>query len=387
MSSTPSKPCEAGDVIFVTGATGFVGSHVVVNLLERGFRVRAGVRSLPNEASYVFLKNYDYDNKLLEFFEVGELPASLEIFSKAVEGCTGVVHVASPMLLSPKNFETEMRVPAEVGTTNLCEAAKRSGTVRRVVLTSSNTAVSTRFPEWRRRKYDAEKDWSEEASTTIYPYAYSKVLASRAAMKTLKDTPEIGLVILCFPSIIGFQLGDEARRKSQVPATTRQTILDLFNGKIPFLVDMGISFADVRDVAEAHARALERPNANGRYVGYSGTVKIADIVTIARKKCANEVHLRFPANLTLPKPLMRFSLNYLAGLDYGTRQGALCQLGAYPEFDMTRSARDLGEDLYRPSEELITGVIMEATALKIFKSKNGDRKKSTTTTGGPGGAG
>jgi nucleoside-diphosphate-sugar epimerase len=125
-------------LVFITGATGFIGSHVVAQALSAGYRVRLSVRK---EAQIETLHDLFKENaEKLEFTVISNF-SDPNTFDKALEGVTYVFHLASPMLGKGENFETDYIKPAVEGTISLLEVAKKVDTIKRVVVVSSFLAL------------------------------------------------------------------------------------------------------------------------------------------------------------------------------------------------------------------------------------------------------
>src|SRR5215471_19005383 len=127
-------------LVLVTGGSGFIGSHVIIQLLAAGHQVRATVRSLKRESDVrAMLKEggVDPDDRL------SFIAADLENdagWSEAVAGCEYVLHVASPFPPNVPDREDELIVPAREGALRVLRASRDAG-VRRVALTSSFAAI------------------------------------------------------------------------------------------------------------------------------------------------------------------------------------------------------------------------------------------------------
>lgn len=134
------------DLILVTGASGYVATHIVKQLLDKGYRVRGTVRSLKNEKKVAPLRSLGDKEKMkfdLELVEADLLDE--KCWPSAVAGCTYVIHTASPFPLDVPSDESELIEPAVNGTLNVlraCVAAQDDSKVKRVVLTSSTAAVT-----------------------------------------------------------------------------------------------------------------------------------------------------------------------------------------------------------------------------------------------------
>jgi|SRR5690242_4719893 len=125
-------------LIFITGATGFIGSHVVAQALAAGYKLRISVRK---EAQIKGLSNLFSENAAqLDFVVIPDLTTP-GAFSKALEGVTYVFHLASPMPGKGVDFEKDYVKPSVQGTIALLDAAKDFETIKRVIIVSSLLAL------------------------------------------------------------------------------------------------------------------------------------------------------------------------------------------------------------------------------------------------------
>lgn len=225
---------------FLTGASGFVGSHVRSALVERGVAVQCLVRASSPRAN---LEDVEPAN-LVE----GDLrdPESL---ARAIDGCDTVFHCAADYRLFVRR-PGEMYATNVEGTRNVLRAAHLAG-VDRVVYTSSVGALGL------------EADGSPADETTpvsidsmLGHYKRSKYLAERVA----EDWVGRGLpVVIVNPST---PIGD----RDVKPTATGRVILDFLNRRTPAFVDTGLNWVDVRDVAIGHLRAAERGRIGEKYI-------------------------------------------------------------------------------------------------------------------------
>ena len=166
--------------VCVTGVTGYIGRHLVQELLEQGYRVRGTVRTLnftDKEIEEDFSKLQKQYPGRFQIFEADLL--QIERLEEAIKGCNGVFHVASPVVQSPKDPVKELIEPAVQGTLNVLKATlrevyrqRKNGSLLekdefRVIITSSDAAIaqsSVEFNEKHRDYVYSERDWNETAS-------------------------------------------------------------------------------------------------------------------------------------------------------------------------------------------------------------------------------
>ena len=246
-------------VVTVTGITGFVGSTLASELLKQrpDWNIRGTVRSLANDAKMDPLrKSLGEDFEKIEFVEADL--TDLESMKRAISGSTYLIHVASPFSLGEPKDPMTLIGPALEGTTNVLTACKESG-VRRVSMTSSVAAISGVNP------VDAPEIFTDDhwSIPEQQPGAYerSKTLAERAAWDFVNAMPEdekIELTTVCPGMIVGPTTIGEGFSSGKV--------MQMFmNGTFPGGSVPQIQFAvvDVREIATAHIRCIERDEAQG----------------------------------------------------------------------------------------------------------------------------
>jgi dihydroflavonol-4-reductase len=225
--------------VLVTGASGFIAIHCIIQLLEQGYPVRGTLRSMnrENELRKTIAKFVQADERLT-FIQADLLEDAG--WAEAVRGCDYVLHVASPFPLGTPKDENDLIRPAKEGTLRILRAAAENG-VKRVVLTSSNAAISAGYP-YSKKNFD-ESDWSLPDSPTIDPYSKSKTLAERAAWEFMQNLPEGHLLELAVinPGLVLGPLPDTYQR------TSGELIQQLLSGKLPGLARIQFSCVDVRD--------------------------------------------------------------------------------------------------------------------------------------------
>ncbi|MFF2383137.1 SDR family oxidoreductase [Streptomyces sp. NPDC058108] len=246
--------------VLVTGATGYVGGHLVARLLRDGYRTRVTVREPGREAEVLELvRQAGADRRDLLEFAVADLSADAG-WPAAVDGVSHVLHVASPFPATPPEHEDELVRPARDGALRVLSAARAAG-VRRVVMTSSFAAVGyTVKPDDRY----TEEDWTDPDTVGLPAYHKSKVLAERAAWDFVDADGGIELTVVNPVGIFGPVLGPRL-------AASTGIVRSLLTGRMPVVPLMYFGVVDVRDVVDLHLRAMLRPEAAGeRFLAVGG---------------------------------------------------------------------------------------------------------------------
>lgn len=290
--------------VLVTGGTGFVGSHVIVQLLGAGHIVRTTVRSPSREQSVrdmVRQAGVEAGGRLQVV--VADLLRD-EGWAEAMRGCEFVMHVASPMPSTAPSHEDELIVPAREGTLRVLRAARDAG-VSRVVMTSSCGAVYYGHPP-QQAPFD-ETSWTNVDGGEMSAYVKSKALAERAAWDFMAhEGGRLELAVINPTGIFGPVLG--ADFSSSIDIVKRLL------GGMPGCPQLYFAVVDVRDVAGLHLLAMTDPAARGqRFIATSGlAVSMFDIATVLRArlgKAARKVPTR-----QLPDWLVRFASRFVGEL-------------------------------------------------------------------------
>jgi len=231
--------------VLVTGASGFIGAHCVLDLLNHGYAVRGTLRN-GSRAEHVrtVLQAHGANIEKLSFAEATLTDASCWI--DAIKGCDAVFHVASPVpTVQPKNPE-EVISPARVGTLNVLKAAAEAG-VTRVVLTSSVASILGGISE--NRLYTAE-DWSDPSDPHLTAYSLSKTLAEKDAWQ-FSSEHGINLTTIHPSLVLGPALESDY-------GSSLEALVKLLTFAVPLLPRFGFEIVDARDVASLHRLALEQ---------------------------------------------------------------------------------------------------------------------------------
>ena len=315
--------------VLLTGASGFIAKHILVRLLAAGHRLRATVRDPSKEAEVRRLAP-DAGDRL--GFVTLDLTRD-EGWPAALDGITALVHTASPFPIAQPANEDELIRPAVDGTLRALRAAASAG-VRRVVLTSSVAAIMHQGSAATQN----ESDWADQDVPGTTAYVKSKTLAERATWDFAAATPGLQLTVLNPSLVLGPPLDDTFG--SSVGVVKR-----FLSGKDPFVPMMGMPLVDVRDVAEAHRRATERPETAGkRYIVSSGSMWFTDMTRVLK----DAYPARRIATRPAPKPLLRL----LALFDREIRS-ILPEIGRMARVENSRARSELGIDFIPADKALL----------------------------------
>ncbi|EPX71415.1 flavonol reductase/cinnamoyl-CoA reductase family protein [Schizosaccharomyces octosporus yFS286] len=253
-------------LVLVTGVTGFIGAHVAVSLLKKGYRVRGTVRSM-EKANELIRLNPELKDKI-EFVIVKDITEPYA-FKDVVKDCDYICHVASPFFISNvTDNKTQLLDPAVQGTLSALEAAITEPKVKRVVITSSFAAVGDYTKDPSSGYVYSEKDWNpisyEEALKTesgLLAYCASKVFAEKAAREWVKEKQPHFDICTINPSYV-FGPTIHPMNSMESLNTSNQILWTIINGSKIQPSTQGFE-TDVRDVADAHVLALNHPKLSG----------------------------------------------------------------------------------------------------------------------------
>lgn len=255
--------------VLVTGASGFIAKHIVRELLERRHTVRAGVRSDRAQGQLEAL----FPEANLEFARIDLL--SDEGWPGALQGVDALLHTASPFPGGQPKDPHELIRPAVEGTRRALTAAQAAG-VTRVVLTSSVAAVY-KDPNKAPGAPSTAENWTDPDGRSTTAYEASKTLAERAAWDFVASHPEMQLTVINPAVVFGVPMDDHY-------GTSLEYVERIVQGKDPALPKVSVPVVDVRDVAAAHALALEKPEAVGhRFPLSAGTRSMAAMAKVVKE--------------------------------------------------------------------------------------------------------
>ncbi|KAK4702327.1 hypothetical protein P7C70_g3894, partial [Phenoliferia sp. Uapishka_3] len=273
----------SSDLVLVTGATGFIGTEVVLAYIEKGFKVRGTARSQAKIAEWE--AKYPETKKNLEWAIVKDI-VTPGAFDEAIKGVTILAHTASPFHYKVEDNLKDMLLPAIDGTKEALLAAKKTPSVKRVVVTSSFASVLNLAQKDNGKGVTySHKDWNpatlEEAAKADHPgfvYCASKKLAEEEAWK-IAEGASFSLTTVCPPMVFGPppQVVHDIKSLN----TSAEAVWAVVDAKELKPAAFPV-WVDVRDIAKIHVLATTEEVAKGqRYLcvaGHYDDTQIADII-------------------------------------------------------------------------------------------------------------
>lgn len=325
-------------MVLVTGATGFVGKWTVIRLLQAGYPVRGTIRSM-RKAPAVFKS---------VTAEVGREAASrLELveadllddggWAEAMQGVSGVMHVAAAIRADEPRDEDLVIRPALEGTERVLKAAHAAG-VKRVLITSSIATVGYGHGHTTgKRVYDESHFTNLDGLKFTWAYCIGKTRAERLAWDFAR-TNGIELTTIHPGAIIGPALDDDA-------SISVGLVSGLLDGTTPAMPSNGFAIIDVRDVADLHVAALQNPEAIGqRYLATSDYTPFPEVANILRAA--------YPDRKITMRTVPDWIIRILARLGGPTRQ-IINDIGNEKHYDPKKSEALLGRSFISPKDSIL----------------------------------
>jgi nucleoside-diphosphate-sugar epimerase len=276
-------------------------------------------------------------------------------FDAVAKGCDAIIHMASPFTLRFKDARKDLIDPALQGTRNVLNAASRSGTVRKVILTSSIVAIFGDNLDMKEKGLSefTEDQFNTSSTSTHQPYAYSKVLAEKEAWKMAEAQNQWKLVVMNPAFVMGPLLSRSSDSESL------QFMKDILGGKYRTGgADLYFGFVDVRDVARAHRLALENDQAEGRFILCSDTKGFMDVAEVIRKKYGKQFKL---PGMKTPTFLLYF-IGWMFGLSL---KYVYRNIGRPIKLNNSKSRENLGIK-YIPFDKTIEDMVEKMISLKMI---------------------
>ncbi|KAK6113343.1 NAD dependent epimerase/dehydratase family protein [Brugia pahangi] len=322
--------------VLVTGASGFIGIHCVHQLLKENYTVRGTVRDLNNHFKIDPLKQLEGAAERLELVE-----ADLENdqgWSQATADCTYVLHIASPF---PIVTDESVISTAVDGTLRVLRAAALNSSVKKVVVTSSCAAINEGHADMTRTFN--ENDWSNIDSTNVNNYVKSKTLAEKAAWDFVhKEDIKFKLTVINPALVVGPLLHN-------VQGTSISIIRRFLNNEIPAVPAVQFGLVDVRDIAQAHIRAMRESRSDGLRIllSYQPSFWFLDIANVLRDEFSSQGY-------SIPRITVPYPIAWLYSLfSKETKQQILSRFGNEVHFDNSLAKDILGIEFIDPKESII----------------------------------
>jgi nucleoside-diphosphate-sugar epimerase len=342
-----------GPHVLVTGGSGFIGSHCIVQLLAAGYRVRTTLRSMARESEVrrIVRNGGTEPGEMLSFVEADLL--SDNDWDRATKGCEYVLHLASPFPTKVPKREDELILPAREGALRVLRAA-RDAKVKRVVLTSSFAAIGYGHPATERPF--TEETWTNTNSPNVTAYVKSKALAERAAWDFIaREGGSMELSVINPVGVFGPLLGPDY-------SASIELVKRLMDGSMPGCPRMSFGVVDVRDVAALHLKAMIHPAAKGeRFLAVSGNfMTIQEMAKVLKDKLG-------PAAKKVPTRLLPDWLLRIGGIFDSSIAQLVPELGKFKNASSEKAKRILGWNP-RSNEEAIKTTGESLLSLHLIKN-------------------
>ena len=337
--------------VLVTGGSGFIGSHLILQLLKAGHRVRTTVRKLDREPQVrALLKAGGAEPGDQLTFAAADLESDAG-WAEAVKGCEFVHHVASPFPPTVPKHDDELIIPARDGALRVLRAARAAG-VKRVILTSSFAAVGYGHGE-HPAPFD-ETSWTNVDGEGVSAYVKSKTIAERAAWDFVAKEGGLELTTVNPVGVFGPVLGPDY-------STSILMVERLMTGSMPGVPQLEFGVVDVRDVADLHLRAMTDPKAKGeRFLAVAGNFMSMKEMALTLKARLGERARKVPTR-QLPNLLVRLA----SVMDPAVKQ-ILPELGRARNATAAKATRVLGWQP-RSREDALAATAESLVALGLIK--------------------
>jgi nucleoside-diphosphate-sugar epimerase len=334
MNIDKSKP------VLVTGATGYVAGRLVEKLLNEGITVHAAVRSPDNKEKTKYLDAIAANaSGEIKYFKADLLEEGS--YDEAAKGCELIFHTASPFTLTIKDPQKDLVDPALKGTRNVLNAATKSGSVKRVIVTSSCAAIIGDAKDTLSAPNNTmtEAEWNTTSTVDHQPYSYSKTVAEKEAWKMMKEQDQWDVVTINPSFVIGPGINPHGTSE------TFEIMKMMGNGDMKMgAPDFRIGAVDVRDLATAHYNAGFTSEAEGRHIVSAENTSFLGLAEMLKPN--------YP-NYPLPSKKLPKFLVWLAGPSQGMPRKMVAKNIGYPwKVDNAKSIAKLGMN-YRPMSDTI----------------------------------
>ncbi|MDV7695024.1 3-beta hydroxysteroid dehydrogenase [Pediococcus parvulus] len=287
--------------VLVTGGNGFLALHIIKQLLEANYSVRATLRSLNKKEEVLqTLKFHEVPNLDRLSFVQADLTRD-DNWSTAMAGITYVMSVAAPVFVNGETATKDVARAATDGTLRILKAAVTSN-VKRVIMTANLGAVG--FSNKNQQHTTTEADWTDPNESGLSLYEKSKLIAEKSAWNYLKKTNStLEFVTVNAGAMLGGALDDHVSGSFGI-------VRNLINGTVKRIPNIKMNIVDVRDVADIHIRAMQTSAAAGKRFLAVGDKpismpEIAALIKTHRPKLVAKIPTR-----TLPNWIIRIGSHF-----------------------------------------------------------------------------
>ena len=264
--------------IFVSGISGFIGTHITIEGIKRGYQITGTTRNQQKEDEVKRTIAKVLGEESLNFLKVVHCDLnSPDNWQEAMKGCDAILHVASPFPLGIPKQEDDVIMPARNGVKHVMDAALANN-ISRVVQTSSIAAII--YGHKKGKINFNECDFTNLSSgNLVSAYAKSKTLAEQDMWNFAKENPALKITVINPGFVLGPILNKEI-------GTSADIIVKMMKGKFPGTPKMGFPIIDVRDVAKAHFNALENDISIGqRYAIVNESLWMKEVALAVLEAC------------------------------------------------------------------------------------------------------
>tara|TARA_Y100001968_G_scaffold153470_1_gene140261 strand:+ start:387 stop:1403 length:1017 start_codon:yes stop_codon:yes gene_type:complete len=240
--------------VLVTGASGYIALHCILELINNGYKVKGSLRDLNREGEVRESIGTDFINENLDFCKLNLLKD--EGWEEAASDCDYIFHIASPCCIEEPKNEKELITPALEGTLRALKAAQESK-VKKVVLTSSIGAIAYGH----NKSYCNSNDWTN-TSKDVGAYIKSKTIAEKAAWDFVHKKHDCSFKLTTINP--GMVFGPVL--SSNIKGSSASLITKMITGKFPALPDIYFTVVDVRDIAKLHVQSLTNKQSDNKRI-------------------------------------------------------------------------------------------------------------------------
>ena len=324
--------------LLITGVNGYIGLHMAIEGLKRGFIVRGTVRSKKKaDECKNCLKHLVSRQQLANFEVVNANLTKPYSWDLAVQGCDAIFHTASPLSANKRSEKNLLIKTTREGVKHVFGAAKRQGT-KRIVYTSSIAAVM--FGHNRFKSHYDESDWSNTSGRPNTDYTVSKTLAEQDAWRYASDNRELELTTI----LPGLVLGPVNNNISLSTGLVSALMSGAFSRGV---IDRDFPIVDVRDVVSAHFECLEHNKSIGERILLGGnSLRMQQMVDLLLSE-----HSQFKTALN-PRLMPSWQLKILCFFNKPLRQLAM-EANVSRTISNRKAQELLGIELRSPQQALL----------------------------------